>query len=307
VKGLWRVFLQNLVPVSICGIYALMAVGYSLVFSVLGFSNFAHGAVIMLGAYLGLALAMKLHLGIGLVLVGSIVGSGVLAVMNERLAYSVLRRRKAPSLYLMITRVGVFGLSRKSVYARSARFYAFPEFFSRHGVLQFAAARCASRDRSAFVVAFFAALAFHVFVTRTKRHAIRAGVCDMSLCSLMGVNVDSLIMVVVPGRGAFAGVAASSRSSTASTRRWWVTTRPNRAVTRARSLPGGARRRVDPRRVETFVSTYVSSVMRDVLQLPLLSPPCSSGLRTAVRSDTEEKCEAGWITSFRSSRWRPST
>ncbi len=126
-------FLQTLVTgLSIGGIYALMAVGYSLVFSVLGFSNFAHGAVIMLGAYLGLALAMKLHLGIGLVLVGSIVGSGILAVMNERLAYSVLRRRKAPSLYLMISAMGCSVFLENLVYATiGSRFYAFPEFFSR--------------------------------------------------------------------------------------------------------------------------------------------------------------------------------
>ena len=92
-------FLQTLITgLSIGGIYALMAVGYSLVFSVLNFSNFAHGAVIMLGAYVGLALAAKLSLGFGLVLAGSVAGAGVIAVLNEKLAYSRLRRRKAPSL-----------------------------------------------------------------------------------------------------------------------------------------------------------------------------------------------------------------
>ncbi|GAB1428196.1 hypothetical protein MASR2M17_16240 [Aminivibrio sp.] len=91
--------MQTLITgLSIGGIYALMAVGYSLVFSVLNFSNFAHGAVIMLGAYVGLALATKLSLGFGLVLAGSIAGAGIIAVLNERLAYSSLRRRKAPSL-----------------------------------------------------------------------------------------------------------------------------------------------------------------------------------------------------------------
>ena len=64
-------FLQTVVTgLSIGGIYALMAVGYSLVFSVLSFSNFAHGAVIMLGAYIGLGLVTKLHFGLGLVVAG---------------------------------------------------------------------------------------------------------------------------------------------------------------------------------------------------------------------------------------------
>lgn len=70
-------FLQTLVTgLSIGGIYALMAVGYSLVFSVLNFSNFAHGAVIMLGAYMGLGLVSKLHAGLGLVVAGSMMGDG---------------------------------------------------------------------------------------------------------------------------------------------------------------------------------------------------------------------------------------
>ena len=91
-------FTQTLVTgLSIGGIYALMAVGYSLVFSVLNFSNFAHGAVIMLGAYMGLGLVFKFHAGLGLVVAGSMMGAGLLAVANEKLAYSLLRHRKAPN------------------------------------------------------------------------------------------------------------------------------------------------------------------------------------------------------------------
>lgn len=90
-------FLQTVITgLSIGGIYALMAVGYSLVFSVLNFSNFAHGAVIMLGAYVGLALATKLNLGFGLVLAGSVAGAGIIAVLNEKLAYSSLKGARPP-------------------------------------------------------------------------------------------------------------------------------------------------------------------------------------------------------------------
>ena len=90
-------FLQTLFTgLSVGGIYALMAVGYSLIFSILNFSNFAHGSVIMLGAYMGLGLALKFGLKLGFVVAGAMAGGGLLAVLNERLAYRKLRHRNAP-------------------------------------------------------------------------------------------------------------------------------------------------------------------------------------------------------------------
>ncbi|MDR0651881.1 MAG: branched-chain amino acid ABC transporter permease, partial [Synergistaceae bacterium] len=113
-----QLLLQTLVTgLSIGSIYSLMAVGYSLIFSVLSFSNFAHGAVIMLGAYIGLALASKLGLGFALVLSGAVAGAGVIAIVNERVAYSALRRRGAPSLYLMISAMGCSMFLENMVYA----------------------------------------------------------------------------------------------------------------------------------------------------------------------------------------------
>lgn len=90
-------FLQQLVN-GIClgGMYALMSVGYSLVYSIMNFSNFAHGGVIMVGAYVGyFALtAMNVPFLPAFLLCG--VGSGLLAVIIERLVYSPLRKRHAP-------------------------------------------------------------------------------------------------------------------------------------------------------------------------------------------------------------------
>ena len=100
-------FLQQLVN-GIClgGMYALMSVGYSLVYSIMNFSNFAHGGVIMVGAYVGyLALtALNVPFLPAFLLCG--VGSGLLAVIIERLVYSPLRKRHAPSLYFIISAMG---------------------------------------------------------------------------------------------------------------------------------------------------------------------------------------------------------
>ena len=269
-------FLQTLITgLSIGGIYSLMAVGYSLVFSVLNFSNFAHGAVIMLGAYVGLALATKLSLGFGLVLAGSIAGAGIIAVLNERLAYSSLRRRKAPSLYLMISAMGCAVFLENMVYATiGSRFYAFPEFFARQ-VITVGGSSVSLLDVGAFLFALAAILGLHLFITRTRTGiAIRAGVSDMTMCSLMGVDLDRLIAIVFLLAGGFAGVAGGflGIKYLVYPTMGWVT---NKAYIAAvigglGSLPGALAGGLLLGVVETFVSSYVSSVMRDVFSFTLL-------------------------------------
>ena len=252
-------FLQTLITgLSIGGIYALMAVGYSLVFSVLNFSNFAHGAVIMLGAYVGLALASKLSLSFGIVLAGSIAGAGLIAVLNEKLAYSSLRRRKAPSLYLMISAMGCAVFLENLVYATiGSRFYAFPEFFGRQ------------------VISIGAILGLHLFIKPPRTGiAFRAGVSDMTMCSLMGVDLDRLIAIVFLLAGGFAGVAGVflGIKYLVYPTMGWVT---NKAYIAAvigglGSLPGALAGGLILGVVETFVSSYISSVMRDIFSFSLL-------------------------------------
>jgi branched-chain amino acid transport system permease protein len=270
------VLLQTLVTgLSIGGIYSLMAVGYSLVFSILSFSNFAHGAVIMLGAYIGLGLAAKLNLGLGLVLAGSVFGAGVLAICNERVAYAVLRRRKAPALFLMISAMGCSMFLENMVYATiGARFYAFPEFFKRQ-VIDIWGSSLSLLDLSAFAVSVGAIFALHFFIHWTKTGiAIRAGVNDMTMCSLMGVNTDRLISVVFFLAGAFAGVAGIflGIKYLVYPTMGWVT---NKAYIAAvigglGSLPGALVGGLILGVLEALVSVYVSSVMRDVFSFTVL-------------------------------------
>jgi branched-chain amino acid transport system permease protein len=269
-------FLQTLVTgLSIGSIYSLMAVGYSLIFSILSFSNFAHGAVIMLGAYIGLALATKIHLGLGLVVLGSVVGAGFISVFNERVAYAVLRHRRAPSLYLMISAMGCSMFLENMVYATiGARFYAFPEFFKQQ-VIQIGGSALSLLDVFAFVVSISAILALHIFITKTKTGiSIRAGVNDITMCSLMGVNTDRLISTVFFLAGAFAGVAGVflGIKYMVYPTMGWVT---NKAYIAAvigglGSLPGAMIGGLILGVLEVLVSTYVSSVMRDVFSFSML-------------------------------------
>ncbi|WP_300523631.1 branched-chain amino acid ABC transporter permease [Aminiphilus sp.] len=268
--------LQTLITgLSIGGIYALMAVGYSLVFSVLNFSNFAHGAVIMLGAYIGLGVVRFLAPSLLPAVAVAMIGAGVLAVLNERLAYSLLRRRKAPSLYLMISAMGCAVLLENLVYATiGSRFYAYPEFFAT-SVVTLAGSTVSLLDLFAFIFSIGAIGGLHLFLTRTKTGiAIRAGVADMTMCSLMGVNLDRLIAVVFFLAGAFAGVAGIflGIKYLVYPTMGWIT---NKAYIAAvigglGSLPGALIGGLILGIVETLVSTYISSVYRDLFSFGLL-------------------------------------
>jgi len=90
-------FLQQLINgLSIGSVYALMAVGYSLVYSIMNFSNFAHGGVIMLGAYFGFFGLTLLKLPFVAAFLLASFGTLLVAIIVERIAYKPLRERKAP-------------------------------------------------------------------------------------------------------------------------------------------------------------------------------------------------------------------
>ena len=93
--------------ISIGGVYALIAVGYSLVYSVLNFSNFAHGEVLMVGAYAGFYAMTFLKVPFSVALGMSVVIGGLVAVLLEKVGYRPLRLRRAPLLYFMISAMGL--------------------------------------------------------------------------------------------------------------------------------------------------------------------------------------------------------
>jgi len=206
------VFFQTIITgLSIGSVYALMAVGYSLVFSVLNFSNFAHGAIIPLGAYIAWAIMVG-YLSVPFLpaLLLSIAGAGFLAFLNERIAYSTLRRRHAPSLYLMISAMGVAICLQNLLYATiGAKLYAIPPVFAQD-TFTWGELTVSKMDLFAFVFSAISIAVLHLVLTRTKvGMAIRAASYDMEMVSVLGVNLDVLVAVlffIAGGLGGMAGV-----------------------------------------------------------------------------------------------------
>src|SRR5512138_2389429 len=146
-----------------------MAVGYSLVFSVLNFSNFAHGAIITLGAYVAWALMVQfLKMPFLPALLLSIAGAGILAFLNEKIAYSTLRRRRAPSLYLMISAMGVALAPPNALYATlGAKLYALPPVFAQDAIT-LGGTVISKMDVFAFLFSIVAITILHLILNYTR-------------------------------------------------------------------------------------------------------------------------------------------
>jgi branched-chain amino acid transport system permease protein len=212
-------FLQNVINgVQLGSIYALIALGYTMVYGVLRLINFAHGDVFMVGAYVGFytASAMKLQeqatLGGALlklipVLMVAMVACAILGLIIERLAYKPLRR--APRLTALITAIGV------SLFLENGGqliFSADPKFFpsitpqGTKGTIN-AGGLVISVDQLVLVIS--AAVLMTVLwyiVTRTRMgKAMRAVSHDADAAALMGINTDNVISFTFGLGAALAG------------------------------------------------------------------------------------------------------
>lgn len=260
---------------AIGGVYALMAVGYSLVFSILNFSNFAHGAVIMLGAYAGYFILTSLGAPFPVAIAGSMLAGAVLGVTNERLAYRPLRVRKAKPLYFMISAMGVSILLENLIYATlGAHFYSYPEILGS-GIVRIRGASVGMLDLFALAFSTAAIWGLHVYLQKTKSGiAIRACSFDMTVAAVCGVRLDRAVGLVFFIAGAFAGLSGVflGMKYMAYPTMGWIT---NKAYVAAvigglGSLPGAVVGGIVLGLLETFVSVYVSSIVRDVFSFSML-------------------------------------
>jgi branched-chain amino acid transport system permease protein len=217
--------LQQIINGLVLGaVYALVALGYTMVYGILGLINFAHGEVVMVGALLALAAIKPLAAAgvppvvlLPLALAVAMIGCMVLGAAVERIAYRPLRN--APRLAPLITAIGVSIVLQYSVVLIWGRSYhAYPELLPTTPLDFFGArispAQIAIVALSAIVMA---ALLWLVHRTRLGR-AMRATAENPAVARLMGVDVDrviSLTFVIGSALGAVAGVMVSINYSVA--------------------------------------------------------------------------------------------
>ncbi|HYM70698.1 MAG TPA: branched-chain amino acid ABC transporter permease [bacterium] len=199
------------------GIYALIALGYTMVYGVLNMINFAHGDVFMAGAYTAYYVAAPLgtsgflarHLlsGLVLILAVSIATSTAIAVAIERIAYRPLRR--APRLVPLITAIGAsffLQYSFRSLYGAGVQSY--PDIAALSGNISLGGITFPRTQALVLVAAVVMMLLLYWIVMRTRTgKAMRAVAEDRDAAALMGIDVDRIIVFTFALGGAMAGAA----------------------------------------------------------------------------------------------------
>lgn len=193
---------------SLGSVYALIAVGYSLVYSILLFSNFAHGGFLVIGGYICYAALRTFNIGIWMAGALSLVGAGAAAILTERLAYRPIRERTNVTLYLLIASMGMsIVIENIFVIVAGGRFRALPPVIPTTPVNFFGLATTSAFDLLSLVSAVVFLGALQLFLSKTRWGlAIRAAAYDLRTAGLMGVNVNRLISIVFFVAGALAAV-----------------------------------------------------------------------------------------------------
>jgi branched-chain amino acid transport system permease protein len=211
--------LNNVVDgLSIGAIWALIALGYTLVYGIIELINFAHGEVFMIGSFVSVSLyatlgmteqtgAVVVIIGIVAVLVVSMFASGALNVMIERVAYRPLRN--APKLAPLITAIGMsFILQNVGLLWRSTPDSPPDLIRSQQQVLDLGGVTFVRSDFFAWIVTIPLLIALLYFVGQTKYgKAMRATAQDPDAARLMGINVDRTIGLTFLLGGLLAGAA----------------------------------------------------------------------------------------------------
>lgn len=201
------VFFQQLINgLSLGSIYALIALGYTMVYGIIKLINFAHGDIYMLGAYIGFMAITVLGVGFFPALLIAMVGCAILGVVIERVAYKPLRN--ATRIAALITAIGVsYFIEAMTQRFMGTNVRAFPNVLSTE-VIQFAGLRISYQQIYIFVTTIVLMLILKTIVKKTKvGRAMRAVSVDADAARLMGINVDATISYTFAIGSALAGAA----------------------------------------------------------------------------------------------------
>ncbi len=201
------VFFQQLINgLSLGSIYALIALGYTMVYGIIKLINFAHGDIYMLGAYFGFLAITYLHVGFIPAILIAMAGSALVGVVIERIAYKPLRN--ATRIAALITAIGVsYFLESGTQKIMGTTPRSFPQVLNNE-VYMIAGLRITTHQIVIFVTTILLMILLQFIVKRTKiGRAMRAVSTDANAARLMGINVDATISFTFAIGSALAGAA----------------------------------------------------------------------------------------------------
>ncbi|MGQ9599645.1 MAG: branched-chain amino acid ABC transporter permease [Anaerolineae bacterium] len=200
-------------------VYALIALGYTMVYGILRMINFAHSEVFMSGPFIGYYVATALDeagfldrqpvIGLGIVLLTAMATSTTIAVLLERIAYRPLRR--APRLVPLITAIGAsffLQYAFRGLFGSGVKGYPEIEQLKGYWMIPGTNFGILKTQGVVIVAALIMLVGLYFFVQRTKTgKSLQAVSEDKDIAALMGINVDQAIVITFIIGGALAGAA----------------------------------------------------------------------------------------------------
>ena len=200
---------QILNALSLGSVYALFALGFTLVFGVLGVINLSHGAIFMLGSYAALLLVEKLALPLSLALLVAMLVTGLIGLAVDYLVLRPLRARNAPHLSPMIASIGVaIMLTNLAQGLFGAENKRFPLGTIPEQSISFGDLRVTAVQIGIVITSFLLMVVLMVVMRRTQLgRALRAIAESPKAAALLGIHVEQLFLLTSFAAAALGGVA----------------------------------------------------------------------------------------------------
>lgn len=204
-------YLQLLVNgISMGAVYAIIAVGWALIFNILKFSNFAHGGTMVVAAYGGMLCTQVFGGNLWLTLICAALIGGVLNIAVEFVSFRRIRVKTNQLLLLFVSAITMGLLLQNLVAIRfGGIFYSYPDFFANtNRYITVLGLSVDTADLYMLLVASVCILALILILKKTRLGvAVRALSMDSRATSLMGMNVNLIVLSTFFLAGALAGVA----------------------------------------------------------------------------------------------------
>ncbi|TQR39063.1 branched-chain amino acid ABC transporter permease [Brevibacillus brevis] len=202
-------FWQQLVNgLTVGSTYSLIALGYTLIFGVLGIINMAHGQIFIFGSLVGLVLMTSLNMPLGVALIVAIVISAILGLVLEYIALRPLRKKNVPHLASLISTIGFAILMEEAMHKFfGADSRAFPQSFG-DTTFDLGLVQIRSVDLVILGISVLLMFVLHFWIQKTKMgKAIRATAENADTANILGINTNMVIVVTVMLASALGGIA----------------------------------------------------------------------------------------------------